>query len=225
MCHQQKNQSRVIMQINLKRPDKTSVLIVDDHQLVRDLLYAYISGQEEFEASVASSCDAAVEALEAAGRFDVVLLDAQMPGVDGIVSVENLIKRYPDSAVVIFSGTVSNEYVKEALMVGAKGYIPKTLPFKSLASALTLIASGEIFVPSTFSSANTDSNNSKRFNLSDNELAVLRKVRAGWSNKQIAGDMNATEVTIKMHMRAICHKLGAKNRTQAAVIALREQIL
>lgn len=213
------------MQFKIKQPDHISVLIVDDHQLVRDLLYAYIAGQEEFDAVVASSYDGAVDALEVAGKFDVVLLDAQMPGMDGIVSVENLVKRYPDSAIVVFSGTVSNEYVKEALTVGARGYIPKTLPFKSLASALRLIASGEVFVPSTFSSANADSNKARRFNLSDNELAVLRKVRVGWSNKQIAREMNATEVTIKMHMRAICHKLGAKNRTQAAVIALCEQIL
>lgn len=212
------------MQPDQKYLEQTSVLIADDHQLVRDLLYVYISSQEEFSATVASSYDSTLEALETGQRFDIVLLDAQMPGMDGIVSIEKIIKQYPEPAVVIFSGTASSEYVHEALVVGARGYIPKTLPFKSLASALKLIASGEVFVPSAFSRTNLAQNQAMRFDLSENELTVLRKVRAGWSNKEIARHMVVSEVTVKMHMRAICLKLGAKNRTQAAVIALREEI-
>ncbi len=209
---------------NTKSAKPISILIADDHQLVREMIYAFIENQDEFEASVAHSYDEALTTLEASGSFDVILLDAHMPGMEGIVSIESLVKAYPGSAIVVFSGTVSNEYVQEALLAGAKGYIPKSLPFKSLLSAITLIASGEVFVPSTFSTGNTDSAKLRSFNLTDSELAVLRKVRAGWSNKEIAREMHATEVTIKMHMRAICNKLGAKNRTQAAVVAVREQI-
>lgn len=201
-----------------------TLLIADDHQLIREMMYTFISNQDNFEASLADSYHDALAKIEAAGSFDVILMDAQMPGMDGIVSIESLVRAHPSSSIVVFSGTVSNEYVQEALLAGAKGYIPKSLPFKSLLSAITLIASGEVFVPSTFSTANTDLAKSRHFNLSESELAVLRKVRAGWSNKEIAREMDATEVTIKMHMRAICLKLGAKNRTQAAVIALQEQI-
>jgi two-component system nitrate/nitrite response regulator NarP len=201
-----------------------SILIADDHQLVREMMYAYISNQDGFEVTLANSYHDALAKIDADGSIDVILMDAQMPGMDGIVSIESFVRAHPNSSVVVFSGTVSNEYVQEALLAGAKGYIPKSLPFKSLLSAITLIASGEVFVPSTFSSANKDAAKSRHFNLSDSELAVLRKVRAGWSNKEIAREMDSTEVTIKMHMRAICTKLGAKNRTQAAVIALQEQI-
>ena len=201
-----------------------SLLIADDHQLVREMMYAFISNQDDFEVSVAHSYHDALSKLEATGGFDIILLDISMPGMEGIVSIESLVKAYPASATVVFSGTASNEFVQEALLAGAKGYIPKSIPLKSLISAITLIASGEVFVPSTFSKANKEAAKSRSFNLSDSELAVLRKVRAGWSNKEIAREVNATEVTIKMHMRAICSKLGAKNRTQAAVIAIREQI-
>lgn len=212
------------MMFKTKNTESISILIADDHQLVREMMYAFISNQDNFEVSVAHSYQDALAKLEATGGFDLILLDISMPGMEGIVSIERLVKAYPASATVVFSGTTSNEFVQEALLAGAKGYIPKSIPFKSLISAITLIASGEVFVPSTFSKADKETANSSSFNLSDSELAVLRKVRAGWSNKEIAREMDATEVTIKMHMRAICNKLGAKNRTQAAVIALRERI-
>lgn len=201
-----------------------SVLIADDHKLLREMMSFFIASQDDFEVSVAQSYDEVRVALKVAGRFDVILLDAKMPGMLGVVSVEDIVRDYPDSAVVTFSGTSSNDYVQECLRVGAKGYIPKTLPFQSLLSAIRLIASGEIFVPSSFLSAKTDSEKLSRFNLSEPELRVLRRVGVGWSNKEIARDTRTTEVTIKMHMRSICSKLNAKNRTQAAVIALREEI-
>ncbi|MGJ8589950.1 MAG: response regulator [Yoonia sp.] len=201
-----------------------SVLIADDHQLIRDMMSAFLSNLDDFEVSMAPSYHEALTEMEAHSGFDIVLLDIFMPGMEGIVSIESLAKTYQGSAIVVFSGTVTNEFVKEALLAGAKGYIPKSIPFKSLVSAITLIASGEVFVPSAFLNPNSESTKSRHYKLSDSELAVLRKVRTGWSNKEIAREMDLTEVTVKMHMRAICSKLGAKNRTQAAVIALREQI-
>ena len=225
VCHGPSNEpTSATMMFNPTSTEPISMLIADDHQLVREMLFTFISNQDGFEVSLADSFHDALAKIEAAGSFDVILMDARMPGMDGIVSIESLVKAHPSSSVVVFSGTASNQYVREALSVGAKGYIPKSLPFKSFLSAITLIASGEVFVPSTFSTESTASSKSQRFNLSDSEISVLRKVRAGWSNKEIAREMNATEVTIKMHMRAICIKLGAKNRTQAAVIALQEQI-
>lgn len=201
-----------------------SVLIADDHQLVRDMMHAYISGDGDFHSVVAKSYDDALSVLKSAGNFDVILLDAKMPGMDGVVSIESMVKANPESAVVLFSGTSSDEYVQEALFVGAKGYIPKTLPFQSLLSTIRLIASGEKFVPSSFSSRKPDVSKLNKFNLSLVEMAVLRRVCIGWSNKEIARDTGTSEITIKMHMRSICSKLEAKNRTQAAVIALREGI-
>ncbi|MBZ8117739.1 response regulator transcription factor [Roseovarius sp. LXJ103] len=201
-----------------------SILIADDHQLVRDMIGAFIDAQPDFDITAVSSYPEALEALSANKAFDVVLLDVKMPGMDGISSLGALVRKFPETAIVVFSGSTTDEYVKDALEQGARGYIPKTLPFKSLLNTIRLIASGEVFIPSSFLNSTAEAGGAMNFGLSQNELKVLRKVCAGQSNKEIARDLQMTEVTVKMHMRGICNKMGAKNRTQAAVIALREQI-
>ena len=202
----------------------TRVLIADDHKLVREMISSFLSAQPGFSISVAESYEDAYKMLNENEPFDVVLLDVQMQGMDGIRNVTTLVKEFSGSSIVIFSGVASDEFVEEALKVGAKGYIPKTLPFKSLLNTVKLVASGETFVPSSFLTRDKSKDVAAKFSLSESELSVLRMVCAGQANKEIAREMETTEVLIKMHMRGICKRLGAKNRTQAAVIALREQL-
>lgn len=206
--------------------DTTSirVLIADDHQLIRDMVGAFLLAQKNFSVMHADSYDNVSIVLLENDPFDVVLLDVQMPGMDGIRCIEKLVTEFPHTSFVVFSGSASNLYVQEALKVGAKGYIPKTIPFKSLLNTIMLVASGEIFVPSTFVVNDRPESSACKFDISEIELRVLRMVCAGMANKEIAREMGKTEVLIKMHMRGICKKLGAKNRTQAAIIALREQL-
>ena len=202
----------------------TKVLIADDHQLIRDMISSFLSAQPGFSVSVAESYQDAYRVLHESEPFDVVLLDVQMQGMDGIRNVEVLVREFSGSSIVIFSGVASDQFVQDALKAGAKGYIPKTLPFKSLLNAIRLVASGESFVPSSFLTKDRSEDVAAKFSLSESELSVLRMVCAGMANKEIAREMETTEVLIKMHMRGICKRLGAKNRTQAAVIALREQL-
>jgi len=202
----------------------TKVLIADDHQLVRELISSFLSVQPGFFVSIAESYQDAYTMLHESEPFDIVLLDVQMHGMEGIRNVEVLVREFSVSSIVIFSGVASEQFVHDALKAGAKGYIPKTLPFKSLLNAIRLISSGESFVPSSFVTKGSREDLAAKFSLSETELGVLRMVCAGMSNKEIAREMETTEVTIKMHMRSICKRLGAKNRTQAAVIALREQL-
>lgn len=202
----------------------TRVLIADDHQLVREMISSFLSSQPGFLVSVAESYQDAYKMLHESEPFDVVLLDVQMQGMEGIRTVETLVREFSSSSIVIFSGVATNQFIQEALKAGAKGYIPKTLPFKSLLTTIRLVASGESFVPSSFVTRDKREDVAKKFSLSESELSVLRMVCAGLANKEIAREMETTEVLIKMHMRGICKRLGAKNRTQAAVIALREQL-
>ena len=202
----------------------TKVLIADDHQLVRELISSFLSVQPGFLVSIAESYQDAYTMLHESEPFDIVLLDVQMHGMEGIRNVEVLVREFSVSSIVIFSGVASEQFVHDALKAGAKGYIPKTLPFKSLLNAIRLISSGESFVPSSFVTKDSREDLAAKFFLSETELGVLRMVCAGMANKEIAREMETTEVTIKMHMRSICKRLGAKNRTQAAVIALREQL-
>lgn len=202
----------------------TNVLIADDHQLVRDMISLFLSAQPGFSVSVAESYQDVYTVLHKSEPFDVVMLDVQMQGMDGIRNVEVLVREFSGSSIVIFSGVASDQFVQDALKVGAKGYIPKTLPFKSLLNAIRLVASGESFVPSSFLTKDRSEDVAAKFSLSESELSVLRMVCAGMANKEIAREMETTEVLIKMHMRGICKRLDAKNRTQAAVIALREHL-
>jgi two-component system nitrate/nitrite response regulator NarP len=100
--------------------------------------------------------------------------------------------------------------------LGVRGLIPKTMPLQSLVSVLRLIESGQMFVPAD--TMDDKQGAGDRDKLSDVELHVLRLAAAGLTNKHIANDMNQSETTIKMHMRTICKKLGARNRAHAAVI-------
>ncbi len=145
-----------------------------------------------------------------------------MPGMDGLVGVEKAVLANKGGAVVIFSGQVDNDFVSSAIQKGAKGYIPKTFPLQALTSALGVIAAGQIFLP--ISQQSDAGSENSGYNLTDREKAILRKVSNGMPNKEIARITGITEPLVKMHMRNICIKLKAKNRTHAAMIARRMAI-
>jgi two-component system, NarL family, nitrate/nitrite response regulator NarL len=148
-----------------------------------------------------------------------------MPGVSGMDGVQRAVEANSGGAVVVFSGNVTQEFVAEALELGAKGYIPKTMPLKSLITSVELIASGEVFFPLAFIKNASSKAEPEKAKLTVNEIRILRFVSEGLTNKEIAWKFQLTEVTIKMHMRSICMKLKASNRTQAAIIATQAGIL
>lgn len=194
-----------------------SVLVADDHDIVRDAVAHVISNELGVPVKTAKDKASVLEAIAEFGPFSVLLLDIAMPGMASPSSVEDIVKANDPGAVVVFSGLVDEVFVRQSILNGARGYIPKTLPLKSLCSTLKLIASGQIFVP--FSVAEPQSVDIKAPRLSEKELSVLRLLVKGQTNKEIARALDSTEVRIKMHLRSICSRLNAKNRTQAALIA------
>lgn len=198
-------------------PEVKSVLIADDHDIVREAVAQVISTELEVPVTTVKDKASVLQAIEESGPFTVILLDIAMPGMASVNSVEEIVKANHPEAVVVFSGLVDETFVRQAILNGARGFIPKTLPLKSLGSTLKLIASGQVFVP--FSPFENTSQDVKAPKLSEKELAVLRLLVKGQTNKEIARNLDLTEVRIKMHLRSICSRLGAKNRTQAALIA------
>lgn len=194
-----------------------SILIADDHDIVRDAVALVVGNELDVRVMTAKDKDTVLQQIREAGPFDVVLLDIAMPGMASKTSVEEVIAANAPGAVVVFSGLVDETFVRQAILNGARGYIPKTLPLKSLSSTLKLIASGQIFVP--FSVQEPESIDIQTPRLSPKELAVLRLLVKGQTNKEIARALDSTEVRVKMHLRSICSRLNAKNRTQAALIA------
>lgn len=197
--------------------EKLSILIGDDHELIRDAVAHMLRSEPEFSVHVAKDSCSVLTEIEAAGGYDIVLLDVNMPGMKGLDSVEEVITANKNGAVAIFSGQADKDFVWRAIELGAKGYIPKTLPIRALASTIRVIAAGQTFVPLLERQENTQ--DQLGYNLTEREMAILRRLPKGMTNKEIARLEGVTEVTVKMHMRAICTKLNAKNRTHAAMIA------
>jgi two-component system nitrate/nitrite response regulator NarP len=198
------------------------VLIGDDHRLLGEAVANLLRTSAGYTVATAESYDSTIAAL-AGGGFDVVLLDLKMPGMNGLSSVKQVVDKAGSARVVLFTGQVDRHFLNSALEFGVRGLIPKTMPLQSLLSVIQLIASGQVFVPmqdaeSRASAASGDTP------LSDKEHFVLSRAAEGLTNKEIARDMAISEVSVKMHMRAICRKLEARNRAHAVMIS-RERAL
>lgn len=198
-----------------------SVLIADDHDLLVEMVEACLVSEGFKNNNRARSLDEALEKIASKGSFDIVLLDLDMPGMNGLQGIEKAIAANKDGAVVLFSGQARQEAVFRALEMGARGYVPKTLTAKSMTNALKFIASGEVFVPSAVAASMAQGQRSRRpSTLTAKEMDVLRGICRGDANKGIARDLGLTEITVKMHVRSICAKLNVSNRTQIAMTAV-----
>jgi two-component system nitrate/nitrite response regulator NarL len=197
------------------------ILIADDHDLLRDTLVLYLEGAGGFETAAVSDFPGALAMLEAGEDFDVVLLDLNMPGMNGLDGLQRALAAREGLRVALISGAASREIAEQALEMGAAGFLPKTLPAKSLVNAVKFMAMGEQYAPIDFMTAPEEEApvNALASKLSERELQVLRGLTEGKSNKEIARDLDLTEPTIKLHMKTLYRKVGASNRTQAALIA------
>jgi DNA-binding NarL/FixJ family response regulator len=186
---------------------------------VRDTVAHYLTREAGVSVELAESLPEALAVIAREGAFDIVLLDLLMPGMEGGDGVARAVAANAGGAVVLFSGALHRTTVDEALRAGVRGVVPKTLPARSLIHALRFVADGNIYLPISLMDKQNGALPDKLQSLSPQETRVLRKLCEGLSNKEIARRMDLSEVTIKTHMRAVCSKLGARNRTHAAMIA------
>lgn len=209
----------------LPQNEKISVLIADDHDLVRDALAQALMKDGRFSVSVANDYSATMAEIERLGAINFLLLDIVMPGMNGLESVTDFVNACEGGCVAVFSGNLSPDFVDAAIARGARGFIPKTLPLRSLATAIMLINSGQIFVPVRSDSQVKEAKSNDSDQLTQRELEILNLVSSGETNKEISWKIGLVEMTVKMHMRSICLKLNAKNRTHASMIAAKAGLL
>ncbi|WP_163852300.1 response regulator transcription factor [Pseudooceanicola aestuarii] len=196
------------------------VLIADDHDLLRDTLVMFLQAQGDIETSTAADLDGARRLIEAEPPFDLVLLDLNMPGMNGLDGLKQVLDLDDGPRVALLSGQATRETAEKALEAGAAGFVPKTLSAKSMIAAVKFMAMGEQYAPIDFMTAAEETPaHPLAEKLTPRELQVLKGLTEGKSNKEIARDLDITEPTIKLHMKTLYRKLEASNRTQAALIA------
>ncbi len=197
------------------------ILIADDHDLVRETLAAFLGREKDFEIDVAGDLDEALKKIHENSRYHLVLLDYTMPGMDGIAGLKRAKEANEPWPVAVMSGTAPKAIAQEALDAGAIGFLPKTMAASSMVNAIRFMSAGETFVPVAFMTAEEPEaeTNALAKGLSPRELEVLSGLCRGLANKEIARELDLQEVTIKLHVKTLCRKLDAKNRTHAAMIA------
>lgn len=210
------------------------ILLVDDHTLFRDALVQYLNRADpDAEIFLAKDFYEGQEQIKKHQPLDLVLLDLKMPGMNGLEGLKVLKTQYKDLPIALMSGVAESSDVQEALDLGANGYFPKTMSGKSLLKGIQTILDGERYIPrenndnefqASYYTDNHDKsitveNKNNKKVLSPREQDVLSFLIKGASNKEIALELGLQVVTVKLHVRGICRKLDAKNRTQAAIKA------
>jgi len=197
---------------------KIKVLIVDDHHMVRIGLVESISATRDLV--VASEAVNGTLAIEKFRRHlpDVVLMDFQLPGMNGTECTAKLRLEFPEARVVMLSICEGEEDIWRAAQAGVMGYLPKSLEMKEILAAIRQVAEGKTCFPSSIL-AKLDARRT-RTDMTDRELAVLRLIVAGRSNKEIATDLSVSDGLVRLYVSRVLERLGVHDRTQAAVKAI-----
>lgn len=211
---------------------KIRILIVDDHPFFREGVRFYLSSIPGFDlVGAAQSGEQALE-MVARNRVDVVLMDLQMTGMDGIAATEAVLARDPEVRVLILTSFGGGGKVQQALAAGASGYCLKNAPPGELAAAIQAVAFGGTYLGrgvtpqalATGQSATPSEEASATDQiaaLTERELDVLKLLARGLGNREIAEQLVVTEKTVKTHVANILQKMNVKTRTQAALQASR----
>ena len=215
--------------------DTIRVLVVDDHEVVRRGLRAFLDGEPDFE--VVGDAAGGVQALDVLERLvsedrvpDVVVMDLQMAPVDGIETTGQIRSLYDDVEVVALTSFGEEERVYAALEAGASGYLLKDSAADEVAAAVRAAHRGELQLDPAVArrltaSLRSTSGGAERAELTTRELEVLRLLGGGLSNKEIATELRLSERTARTHVSNILAKLGLRSRTQAALWAVREGLV
>ena len=206
------------------------ILIADDHPLFRDALCRAVQGlYPDAEIRDAASVAALQQLLETHADADLLLLDLHMPGASGFSALVHIRASWPSLPVIVISGNEEPGVMQRAIGHGASGYIPKASDPAQMATAISAVLDGDIWLPPGIGTggklAADEADIARRVReLTPHQFRVLMMLADGLLNKQIAYELGVSEATVKAHMTAVMKKLGVSNRTQAVVAAARLQL-
>jgi len=198
------------------------IIIVDDHPLFRDALGNTLhTSFPDIEIDQAPAFGQLTEMLEEGHAADLILLDLNVPGVQGFSGLLYLRAQYPHIPVAIVSATEDAATVLRSMDLGASGFIPKSQPVEQIRTALRQIMDGGVWFPPNiadgFAEQETRDLAARLSRLTPQQMRVLMMLSEGLLNKQIAYNLNVSEATVKAHVSAILQKLDVDSRTQAVI--------
>jgi two-component system NarL family response regulator len=207
----------------LKKKTPIRLLIVDDHPAFRMGLVAIVNSQPDMEVvAVAADGDAAVKAFRVQVP-DVLLTDLRMPGLSGVETILAICQEFPTARCIVITTFDCDEDIYRALQSGAKSYLLKDSSMAEIADTIRAVHRGEGKLPANV--ARLFDERAKRGGFTSRETDVLHLLTRGNSNKEISSSLNISEETVKWYLKSLFLKLGARDRTEAAVFAVRQGIV
>lgn len=199
-------------------------LIADDHPAVVASLTGFLEQSGIEVIAQARGGEDALAQIEARNP-SIALLDVRMPGMGGVEVVRRAMRVSPNTAAVIYTGHADAPLVDEALDAGARGLVLKDAPLPDLVRALELVASGGVYIDAGLTAVLAMRRTSASPTVTQREREILRLLADGYTNEEIGKRLFISPETVRTHIRRTIAKLGAKTRTQAVAIALRQQLI
>jgi DNA-binding NarL/FixJ family response regulator len=203
-------------------PGLIRILTVDDHPLLRKGIAALVNVEDDMKlVAEASSGEEAVEKFRT-HRPDVTLMDIQLPGLNGIESLSQIQKEFPDSKIIVLTTYSGDAQVSRAIKAGARGYLLKRQVHRELLETIRAVHAGQRRIPSELAVELVDRPGD---DLTPREIDVLRLIAGGNANKEIAGKLSIGEASVKSYVANILSKLSANDRAHAVTIGLKRGII
>jgi two-component system NarL family response regulator len=203
--------------------DKLTIMLVDDHYLVRVGLASIIALEPDMAVCAEAATGEQAVALYRARRPDVTLMDLRLPGMGGSEATLAIRAEFPDARIIVLSVYAGDEEIYNALQSGAMAYLVKSVQREELVLAIRKAVAGQRHIPPEVAARLAE--RLPRSQLSVRELDVLRLLVGGKRNREIAFVLDITEGTVKLHVSSILGKLGVADRTEAATVALQRGIV